>query len=197
LGNRNSHPPIYAVKRDDPEAADRVVAAVIAAAEERGLEVVGVYQKNIERVDRMHNDMHLVSLCDGAEFKISEDRGEHSSGCRLDRDVIARAALEVERSIAGGRAEFLVLNKFGKAEEEGGGMREAIALALEADIPILMTVGRWSVGALLDFAGPYVEVAEADLESGLAWFRAGFETGKSAANGAQCVETHEHLAPTV
>lgn len=196
MDNRNSHAPIYAIKRDDPEAADRVVAAVISAAEERGLGIVGVYQKNIERVDRMHNDMHLVSLCDGAEFRISEDRGGMSSGCRLDRDVIARAALEVERSIVGGRAEFLVLNKFGKAEEEGGGMRHAIALALEADIPILMTVGRWSVGALLDFAGGYAEITEADAGKALAWLAGRFEAGNPVMDGADCLEKHEHLAPT-
>ena len=193
MEHRNGRPPIFAVKRDDPEAADRVVAAVMEAAEERHLKTVGVYQKNIERVDRVHNDMHLVSLCGGEEFKISEDRGDMSSGCRLDRDIISRAAAGVERSILQGDAEFLVLNKFGKAEEEGGGMRDAIALALEAEIPILMTVGRWSIGSLLDFAGPYVEVVDADAGAGLDWLRAHFDHAGRPPRESRQVEIDEHL----
>lgn len=188
--------PIYAIRRDDPEAADRVVEELLELARSAGIEVAGVTQKNIHRVDRVHNDMHLVSLCSNEEYKISEDRGAMSSGCRLDRDLIASAAVDVERALMTGTPQLLILNKFGKAEEEGGGMRQVIALALDADIPILMTVGRWSVGALLDFAGPYVEITEADAERGRAWFSERFETGKSPTKCAQRVETHEHLAPT-
>ncbi|MBX9459347.1 MAG: DUF2478 domain-containing protein [Rhizobium sp.] len=161
--------PIYAIRRDDPEAADRVVGDLVDLARSAGIEVAGVTQKNIHRVDRIHNDMHLVSLCDGKEYKISEDRGALSSGCRLDRDLIARAAVDVERALMTGTPRLLVLNKFGKAEEEGGGMRNAIALAIEAGIPVLMSVGRLSMGALLDFAGPLVEVAQAESGAAKHW----------------------------
>lgn len=161
--------PIYAIRRDDPEAADRVVGEIVELARSAGIEVVGVTQKNIHRVDRLHNDMHLVSLCGSGEYKISEDRGAMSSGCRLDRDLIARAAVDVERALLTGTPQLLVLNKFGKAEEEGGGMRNAIALAIEAGIPVLMSVGRLSLGSLLDFAGQLVEVAEADLRAAKDW----------------------------
>lgn len=161
--------PIYAIRRDDPEAADRVVGELVELARGVGIEVAGVTQKNIHRVDRIHNDMHLVSLCSSEEYKISEDRGAMSSGCRLDRDLIARAALDVERALMSGRPGLLVLNKFGKAEEEGGGMRNAIALAIEAGLPVLMSVGRLSTGSLLDFAGQLVEVAGTDLGAAKDW----------------------------
>ena len=161
--------PIYAIRRDDPEAADRVVGDLVDLARSAGIEVAGVTQKNIHRIDRIHNDMHLVSLCSSEEYKISEDRGAMASGCRLDRDLIARAAVDVERALLTGTPRLLVLNKFGKAEEEGGGMRNAIALAIEAGIPVLMSVGRLSMGALLDFAGHLVEVTEPDLGAANDW----------------------------
>lgn len=161
--------PIHAIRRDDPEAADRVVAELVDLARSAGIEVAGVTQKNIHRVDRIHNDMHLVSLCGSGEYKISEDRGAMASGCRLDRDLIARAAADVERALLTGTPQLLVLNKFGKAEEEGGGMRNATALAIESGIPVLMSVGRLSMGALLDFAGQLVEVTEADPGAATDW----------------------------
>ena len=129
---------------------------------------------SLHRVDRIHNDMHLVSLCGSGEYKISEDRGTMSSGCRLDRDLIARAAVDVEHALLTGTPRLLVLNKFGKAEEEGGGMRNAIALAIEAGIPVLMSVGRLSVGSLLDFAGPLVEITDADMTKARDWLLANF-----------------------
>lgn len=161
--------PIYAIRRDDPEAADRVVVEIVELARSAGIEVAGVTQRNIHRVDRIHNDMHLVSLCGSEEYKISEDRGRLATGCRLDRDLIARAAVDVERALVSGRPQLLVLNKFGKAEEEGGGMRNAIVLAIEAGIPVLMSVGRLSIGSLLDFSGQLVEVTEPDLRAATDW----------------------------
>ena len=168
--------PIYAIRRNDPEAADRVVGELVELARNAGIEVAGVTQKNIHRVDRIHNDMHLVSLCSSEEYKISEDRGAMSSGCRLDRDLIARAAVDVERALMSGRSQLLVLNKFGKAEEEGGGMRNAIVLAIESGIPVLMSVGRLSMGSLLDFGGGLVEIAPAEVAQAREWMVFHFPT---------------------
>lgn len=178
MDNSTTGAPIYAIRRDDPEAADRIVAAVVEIAREAGIEIAGVTQKNIDRIDRMHNDMHLVSLCGDDEYKISEDRGKLSTGCRLDRDVIVRAAVDVEHALLSGKPRLLVLNKFGKAEEEGGGMRNAIALALEAGIPVLMSVGRFSVGSLLDFAGSLAQIADPGLEEARGWFNDKFPEGR-------------------
>ncbi len=164
-----THTPIYAIRRDDPEAADHIVADMLDFARSLGILVTGVVQKNIRRTDRVHNDMHLVSIDSCNEYRISEDRGRLSTGCRLDRDLIGRAALEVERSLMTGTPQLFVLNKFGKAEEEGGGMRQAIALAVEREIPVLLSVGRLSMGALLDFAGTLVEIAPADIVKARAW----------------------------
>ena len=197
MNTNHAAAPILAIRRDDPEAADRVVSKIIALAEMGGLPTVGVYQKNIDRVDRVHNDMHLVSLCNGHEFRISEDRGSLSTGCRLDRDVISRAASDVERSIEAGDARLLVLNKFGKAEEEGGGMRQAVAMALEAGMPVCMTVGRWSVGALLEYAGAFVDLCDADHSVALSWYEHHF--GRSDARRpaqANSLVPHERDAAT-
>lgn len=164
-----THTPIYAIRRDDPEAADHIVADMLDFARSLDILVTGVVQKNIRRTDRVHNDMHLVSIDSCNEYRISEDRGKFSAGCRLDRDLIARAALDVERALMTGTPQLLVLNKFGKAEEEGGGMRQAIAMAVETEIPVLMSVGRLSLGSLLEFAGPLVEVAPAEIAPARAW----------------------------
>ena len=50
-------------------------------------------------------------------------------------------------------SDILVLNKFGKQEIEGKGLRNAIAMAVDAGIPVLVGLNRANVGAWNDFCG--------------------------------------------
>ncbi len=88
----------------------------------------------------------------GARIAISEDRGPLARGCRLDAHEMARAIALVSDTLRE-RPQLLMLNKFGKAEAEGGGFRPLIAAALEQGVPVLIAVPLRNLDAWRNFAG--------------------------------------------
>ena len=83
--------------------------------------------------------MVVEDLYSGARALISKDRGNLARGCRLDHDVLSAVMLAVERSLTG-NVDLLIINKFGKEEAEGRGFRQAIGMAVEREIPVLIGV---------------------------------------------------------
>lgn len=137
--------------------------------------------------------MDLIDLASDTIVRISEDRGNLARGCRVDAGALIEAAEMVERTIREGTPDLVILNKFGKAEEEGGGMRGAIAAALSADIPVLMSVGELALPALELFAGELCTIVEADAAAVEGWLQECFasKVALSAASspwslGPQC-----------
>ena len=78
--------------------------------------------------------MTLVDLTSRSRFRISQDLGSQAEGCRLDARGIAEIGPLLERTL-NQDVELIVLNRFGKAEAEGGGLRSAFVRAMEAGIP--------------------------------------------------------------
>ena len=115
--------------------------------------------------------MDLIDLASDTIVRISEDRGNLAQGCRTDAGGLAEAAEMVERSIRIGAPDLVILNKFGKAEENGGGMRHAIGAALLADIPVLLSVGDLALPAFEHFAGDLCTVIEADAQVLNEWLK--------------------------
>ena len=116
--------------------ADRMIAAVADRLAAGGLRLAGLVQSNVERPGRCRCDMVLRDLASGREIGISQDLGAAARGCRLDHGALQIAAGWVEASISAD-VEVLVLNKFGKREAEGAGLRAAIASAVDLGIPVI------------------------------------------------------------
>ncbi len=83
--------------------------------------------------------MILVDLATRKRFGISQDLGSQAEGCRLDAHGIAEFVALFDRA-SHQDVELLILNRFGKAEAEGGGLRPVFARAMEAGIPVLTAV---------------------------------------------------------
>ena len=108
---------------------------------------------------RSRCDMVLECLATGRRLKISEDRGEHARGCRLDVDALTAAIVAVSETIRSG-LDLLVVNKFGKTEAEGAGFRPLIADAVELGVPVLIAVPWPNIESWRQFAGQFaVEIA--------------------------------------
>ena len=75
----------------------------------------------------------------------------------------------------------MMLNRFGRAEAEGGGLRSAFVRAMEAGIPVLTAVGAPYTEAWSQFHGRLAIDLPADLEAVLAWCR---DVGAAVAGGA-------------
>mgnify|MGYP001818989537 CR=1 FL=1 len=76
-------------------------------------------------------------------FRIPQDLGLASKGCRLDPNV-----------------DLLSIDKLGKHEADGRGFRTIIADALELDVPVLVGVNTLNLSAFEGFVRPEVTRSE-------------------------------------
>ena len=150
-------------------AGDRLVAAVAEELEARGVAVAGAVQLNVEHDPARPCHMDLRILGQGDVLRISEDRGRHARGCRLDAIGLAEAVARVERDLDRSGVALVIVNKFGKQEAEGGGFREAIGKALVAGVPVLTAVSKGNLPEFLTFAEGLATEVPPDFDSVLAW----------------------------
>jgi hypothetical protein len=73
-----------------------------------------------------------------------------------------------------------MLNRFGKAEAEGGGLRSAFVRAMEAGVPVLTAVRPPYFEAWSKFHGRLAVDLPTDLDAVLAWCRASVQELRAA-----------------
>ncbi|PIE08173.1 MAG: 3-dehydroquinate dehydratase [Rhodobacterales bacterium] len=122
------------------------------------------------RPDGAPCDMDVRVLPDGPTIRISQFRGAGARGCRLDPDALEQAVALTEKALAQGGVDLVLVNKFGKHEADGHGFRDAIAMALEADIPVLVGVNKLNQDAFDAFSSGVAQELPARAEDILDWF---------------------------
>ena len=162
--------PICALVYEDGAQAQFILLALIKDLRAARLRLAGTLQHDRARPDRRHCDMELEDLASGHITRISEDRGEAASGCRLDRDAFARVDASIMSSLSQG-CDLLIINKFGKTEVEGQGLRNAIAQALLAGHPVLVGVPARNLKDWQQFVGDHACEVQS-LEEAQHWCRA-------------------------
>lgn len=130
---------------------DLRMAAIAADLSAAGRKVVGLVQINTPRPKRDHCDMDLQVLPDGPLIRITQDLGPGARGCLLDPDALERAVREVHGRIDA-QTDLLLINKFGQQEAEGRGFRNAIATAVELDVPVLVGLNGLNEESFLTFS---------------------------------------------
>lgn len=153
------------------ETTDRLLWALAERLRADGVALAGTTQRSAERPDRCRCDMIVAELGSGDETRISEDRGAEARGCRLDTAALEHLAGATIQTIERG-ADMLIVNKFGKREAEGAGMRPAIAEAFAADIPVLVAVNRAGIDAWRSFTGGLSEELRPDAGAIRSWIEA-------------------------
>ncbi|MCG2638705.1 DUF2478 domain-containing protein [Bradyrhizobium sp. GCM10023182] len=129
-----------------------VFEALVAACRGRGLMLAGVLQHVVDATPERRCDVVLEDLATGRRTPIFEDRGAGAAGCRLDEGALAEVAVNIAKSLET-LPDVLVLNKFGKAECDGGGLLELIASAIERNIVVVIGVPQGNLQAWRSFAG--------------------------------------------
>lgn len=165
-----THPSLTALsfERDDP-LIDSLLEQAARKLEAEGLRVSGVLQHRGNGDGECHCSVtDLVTLGSGKVFHISQPLGEGARGCRLDPGALAQCCQHLEAEVAKG-CDVLVLNRFGKAESEGRGFRDLIAMALDRDIPVLAGVRNEYVAAWSDFGRELAAVVPASRDALDAW----------------------------
>ncbi len=148
---------------------DEFMGAVAAALQSDGLRVRGAIQHNVGPAPCAA--MTLVDLATGERFGISQELGAYARGCRLDPRGLADAAAWLDAAVDGD-LDLLVLNKFGKAEAEGSGLRGAFARAVDARVPVLTAVRSPYTDAWYSFHGGLAADLPPCHDVVLAWCRA-------------------------
>lgn len=153
---------------DNGPEADGLLAQVADSLAEKGYRLGGVVQSNVHRPGRRKCDMYLHDLLGGEEILISLHRGNEARGCRLDADAFTRINSWGEQALAAG-VDLILINKFGKEEASGRGLRSLIAEALSAGIPVLLGVSTLNLPELVAFAGGPLHRLPAQRDAILAW----------------------------
>jgi nucleoside-triphosphatase THEP1 len=139
MNNEEVTHPILAIVYSDGLAADQLISELGYKVRDAGITVAGIVQHNQFIRDRTKCDMEVEELASGIVLKISEDRGREARGCRLDRGALSEAGALLSASIENG-PELVILNKFGKTEAEGRGLRDTLAQAVQLGVPVIVGV---------------------------------------------------------
>jgi nucleoside-triphosphatase THEP1 len=120
-------------------AVDTLLSAVARSLKSQGIRVSGCLQ-HAETVDgQWRGAVDVEDIETGERLRIMQPLGQHARGCRLDpqamAEVSAKALASLER-----RPQILILNRFGKGEAEGAGLRTVFEAAALAGIPVLTSV---------------------------------------------------------
>ena len=162
----SSHASVAAIVYPDNEYPDAVFETLVRRSRERGLSLAGVLQHRIFETADRRCDVVLEDLTTGHRTAIFEDRGTGAAGCRLDEAALAEATARIEGNLGDG-ADLLALNKFGKAECDGGGLLDLIGNAIDRGIPVIIGVPKSNLGAWRNFAGELaIELPDDDDEIG-------------------------------
>jgi hypothetical protein len=148
--------PILAILYSDGLAADQLISDLGYKARDAGIAVAGIVQRNQFIRDRTKCDMEVEELASGIVLKISEDRGKEAQGCRLDRGALSEAAALLSASIKN-EPQLVILNKFGKTEAEGRGLRDTLAQAVQLRVPVIVGVPYRNIEQWRAFAEGYAE----------------------------------------
>ena len=153
-------PALTAIVYDEGAIVPDIARKIARDWTDARLAACGLVERQIPRPNRRRCDMLVTELASGAEIMISHDRGALARGCVLDADGLLRAAELTRKALAAG-AQRAIFNKFGKTEAEGGGLREAIADAIERGVPTIVFVPRRNLEAWRAFAGDFAIEIEA------------------------------------
>jgi len=165
---------IGAVVYGDGLYSDALLAQCAADLAASGYRLGGIVQSNAHPSGRRRCDMYVKDLLGGDEIKISLDRGNEARGCRLDPDAFARIDAWVERAVLE-RVDLLIINKFGREEAHGRGLRSVIAEALVAEIPVVIGVSTRNLCDFLTFVGDSTTRLQPNIEAITAWCRTAIE----------------------
>ena len=155
--------PVAAIVYANEVYPDALFKALVQRCRAQRLTLAGVLQHQAFIGGDRRCDVILEDLATGHRTALFENRGAGARGCRLDEAALAEATARVEGSFEQ-VPHLLVLNKFGKVECEGGGLRDLIASAIDRGIPVIIGVPERNLDAWRDFAGEFA--AELTDETG-------------------------------
>ena len=147
---------------------DMLLREVSERLEDRGVVACGLVQINTECDSGGPCDMDVRILPTGPVIRISQSLGPGARGCRLDSQALEDAAGLVAAALENG-AQVMIINKFGKSEAEGRGLRGVMAEAIAREVPVLVGLNAANESAFDAFAGGMADKLEPDADAVTQW----------------------------
>lgn len=160
---------LAAIRYDRGYDVDRLLVAACASLTASGLRLGGLLQVATGARDGdCTTNVRVADLRTGRLFGIWQDRGRCARGCRLDEGGLAESETAVQQAISD-RVDLLVINRFGRAESFGRGLRGCFDAALFAGVPVLTAVRAPYDSAWQEFHGGFGTDLGCEIADILAW----------------------------
>lgn len=144
--------------------ADALLARLAVERFAAGLPVVAMVRDELPAARAC--EMQLRLLPANTIMPISQDLGPGADGCTLDAGALEQAVADTARAIAAAApGTVLILNKFGKQEAAGRGVRPLIGQGLEAGLRVLLSVPPEARAAFDAFACGFAEEISPDIQA--------------------------------
>ena len=171
---------LAAIAAADKSSIEPLFDTVLAGLREEGRRVAGFIQRGACADPGCPETTAMEDVETGERIAIMQMLGASSQSCQLDPDKLARVtALALARLQA--PPDIAIVNRFGRAEAEGGGMRPVFEAALELDIPVLTAVSEDYRSAWSSYVGDLSNVLlPATPEAVMAWCRDALDPSRAS-----------------
>ena len=153
---------------EDP--IDSVLWAVCGRLRNEGCLIRGFVQSEKCLPDRASHDTFLNAVTGRSSRRISLDLGCGSIACSVDAGVIAEMAGQLLEEIDQD-TDLLVINRFGRCESLGGGLRPVIDTAVVRNIPVLTAVRQRYWRDWDDYSCGMADALPASVDAVVDWCR--------------------------
>jgi nucleoside-triphosphatase THEP1 len=158
----SARPSILAIVYADSIAAGRSISNLGYRLRDAGVVVAGIVPYQPHSRDLAEGcDMEVEDLASRIILQLSEDREIRTEGCRLDPAALHEAAALISASFRKS-PQLVILNKFGRMEVEGEGLRDVICDAVELGIPVVVGVPERHIEPWRTFTNGLAEEAAID-----------------------------------
>ncbi len=123
----------------DSHLLDKLLAGIATEYLKKGFIVSGYLQSEDSSGIGRRGKIFLRCISEERMINISQNLGRCSKGCRTDDMALASANFLIEKRLDKD-IDLLILNRFGRSESEGKGLRSVIEKAFLLDIPTLIPV---------------------------------------------------------
>ena len=174
---------------------DALLTKVAETLRSEGRSLAGVIQGRSKAARHVDN-LVLRDLADGGESRILQDLGSQSQGCRLNPQALAIISENLMRQLER-RPDLLIVNRFGRGEAEGHGLRPVIEKAVTLEVPVLVAVRDEYRPAWEAFSQGVATTLAAEQDPVLAWARANLSATGAAGNAAARPAENPAAAPSI
>jgi nucleoside-triphosphatase THEP1 len=134
---RDVTPTLAAVRYDRDFDINGTFRIVVKILQERGVAIGGVLQEAGTSPNDCCVQLNVVDIRTGRAERITQNRGRDSRGCKLDPRGLAAISHCITEAVDAD-VDLIIINKFGRAESEGDGLRSCIEDAILAGVPTLL-----------------------------------------------------------